>query len=69
MIFEKHLNFKIIVTFLLGIIPFIVASDCDVLKKSLSYIKKDIYNEIINQNNCCNSDRIKCSSSNQIIKM
>jgi len=67
--FEKRLLLKIIAILFLGIIPFTIAFDCDILINSLSYLKGDIYNEIANQSNCCDASGITCNASNQITAM
>jgi len=71
MIFEKHLSLKSIVILFLEIIPFIVASDFDILKKSFSYLKGDInpYDEIKLLNECGNSGTVTCNSLNQVTEM
>jgi len=47
MLFEKHLNLKSTAILFLGIIPFTIGSDCDIVSNSFSYIKGEVYNEIL----------------------
>jgi len=69
MIFEKYLFSKSIISLILGIIPFIVASDCDILKNSLSHIKGDVYTQHKFLTDCCNTSTVTCDSSNQITEI
>jgi len=70
MMFEKLSNLKAISAIFLGIIPFTIGSDCDIINNSFSYIKGNAYNEIILEKYCCNAEKfIKCTNSSQVSEM
>ena len=70
MLFEKHLNLKSTAILFLGIIPFTIGSDCDIVSNSFSYIKGEVYNEILLDKYCCNAEKfIKCNISSQVSEM
>lgn len=66
MFFKKNLISKTVIILILNIIHFTVATDCDILNKSFSYINDNI----IKNSNCCNEISIvKCNDLNQITSM
>jgi len=61
--FKNYSSLILIVTFFFKIIPFTVASDCEIVTNAFGFLKGKILEDILAFSDCCNDVQITCSGS------
>jgi len=68
--FQKQTNYIYFIILLYGlIIPYSIASDCDVFANVINLLGGSLKNNLSRVNNCCDFSGITCDTDNRITEM